>query len=190
MEKKQKYSLCPHHDILNTVLWTAQKIHKAPAESTALSNSEEGPSSKRMRNRMVDYIWYKAYVCHCAGEKRKNKHRLGGLKRVLLIACFLLLSSSTESVLSQDDNALNDIIVSSQMEESGLIYDESRDREGRQKHTIDEFIIEEPATEYVDDNNKSDAQDSSESISKGTTTAHFIKFMNVLLDIMGLNEGL
>lgn len=58
------------------------------------------------------------------------------------------------------------------------------------KHTTGEFIIEEPATEYVDDNNESIAQDSSESISKGTTTAHFIKFMNVLLDILNLNEDL
>jgi hypothetical protein len=58
------------------------------------------------------------------------------------------------------------------------------------KHTVDGFIIEEPATEYVDDNNESSAQDSSESISKGTITAHFIKFMNVLLDIMDLNEDL
>ncbi|KAG1376531.1 hypothetical protein G6F61_007518 [Rhizopus arrhizus] len=58
------------------------------------------------------------------------------------------------------------------------------------KHTVDGFIIEEPATEYVDDNNESSAQDSSESILKGTTTVHFIKFMNVLLDIMDLNEDL
>ncbi|RCH95611.1 hypothetical protein CU097_013202 [Rhizopus azygosporus] len=52
------------------------------------------------------------------------------------------------------------------------------------------ILEEEPATEYVDDNNESSAQDSSESISKGTTTAHFIKFMNVLLDILNLNEYL
>ncbi|KAI9473494.1 MAG: hypothetical protein EXX96DRAFT_488862, partial [Benjaminiella poitrasii] len=51
-------------------------------------------------------------------------------------------------------------------------------------------IIEEPATEYADDNSESSAQDSSELISKGTTTAHFIKFMNVLLDILDLNEDL
>ncbi|ORE05620.1 hypothetical protein BCV72DRAFT_136170 [Rhizopus microsporus var. microsporus] len=43
---------------------------------------------------------------------------------------------------------------------------------------------------YVDDNNESNAQDSSESISKGTTTAHFIKFMNILLCILDLNEDL
>ena len=58
------------------------------------------------------------------------------------------------------------------------------------KHTTGEFIIEEPATEYVNDNNEINAQDSSESISKGTTTAYFIKFMNVLLDILDLNEDL
>ncbi|KAG1473040.1 hypothetical protein G6F56_001176 [Rhizopus delemar] len=58
------------------------------------------------------------------------------------------------------------------------------------EHTTYEFIIEESATEYVDDNNENSAQDSSESISKGTTTAHFIKFMNVLLDILDLDEDL
>lgn len=52
------------------------------------------------------------------------------------------------------------------------------------KYTTDEFIIEEPATEYVEDNKESSAQDSSESISKGTTIIHLIKFINVLLDII------
>ncbi|KAI8883625.1 hypothetical protein K501DRAFT_155799, partial [Backusella circina FSU 941] len=46
------------------------------------------------------------------------------------------------------------------------------------------------AIEYVDDNSESSAQDNSESISKGTITVHFIKFMNVLLDILNLNEDL
>ncbi|KAI9252797.1 hypothetical protein EDC94DRAFT_488034, partial [Helicostylum pulchrum] len=51
-------------------------------------------------------------------------------------------------------------------------------------------IVEEPATEYIDDNKKNSPQDSSESISKDTATAHFIRFMNALLDIMDLNEDL
>lgn len=37
---------------------------------------------------------------------------------------------------------------------------------------------------------RANAQDSSESISKGTITAYFIKFMNVLPDILDLNEDL
>ncbi|KAI7890652.1 uncharacterized protein EV154DRAFT_481915 [Mucor mucedo] len=52
------------------------------------------------------------------------------------------------------------------------------------KYTTDEFFIEEPATEYVDDNNESNEQDSSEPMSKGTTATHLIKFMNVLLCVL------
>ncbi|CEP09722.1 hypothetical protein [Parasitella parasitica] len=58
------------------------------------------------------------------------------------------------------------------------------------KRPVDDFIIEEPPIEYIDlpedvGGGKEIAQPP-----KGTTTAHFIKFMNELLDIMDLDEGL
>lgn len=57
------------------------------------------------------------------------------------------------------------------------------------KRAADEFIIEEPVIEYVDIN-EDNAQDNTTPASKGTTTAHFIKFINVLLDVMDLDENL
>ncbi|KAI9272208.1 hypothetical protein EDC94DRAFT_495562, partial [Helicostylum pulchrum] len=50
-------------------------------------------------------------------------------------------------------------------------------------------IIEEPVVEYVKVEHIDDIE-ANKSHSKGTTTAHFIKFMNELLDIMDMDEGL
>lgn len=54
------------------------------------------------------------------------------------------------------------------------------------KHATDEFIAEESVLEYVDIN-KDNAQDNITPASEGTTSARFIKFINVLFDIM--NDG-
>ncbi|ORE06255.1 hypothetical protein BCV72DRAFT_329275 [Rhizopus microsporus var. microsporus] len=56
------------------------------------------------------------------------------------------------------------------------------------KRTTDEFIIEESVIEYTDANENSD-QDNPIPISRGTTTTHFIKFINFLLDVMDLDEN-
>jgi hypothetical protein len=56
------------------------------------------------------------------------------------------------------------------------------------KRTADEFIAEEPTIEYVDIEENT-PEDSNAPAAKGTTTAHFIKFMNELLDIMDLDES-
>ncbi|KAG0745976.1 hypothetical protein G6F57_000909 [Rhizopus arrhizus] len=56
------------------------------------------------------------------------------------------------------------------------------------KRAAEEFIIEEPVIEHVDAN-EDNAQDHITPASKGTTATHFIKFMNDLLDIMGLDEN-
>jgi hypothetical protein len=50
-------------------------------------------------------------------------------------------------------------------------------------------IIEEPVIEYGEVENIDD-REANKPLSKGTTTAHFIKFMNELLDIMDMDESL
>lgn len=50
------------------------------------------------------------------------------------------------------------------------------------------IVIEEPVVEYVEVGNKQDDGESNKPPPKGTTTAHFIKFMNELLDIMDSDE--
>lgn len=57
------------------------------------------------------------------------------------------------------------------------------------KRAANEFIIEEPVIEYVDIN-EDNAQDNTTLASQGTTTVHFIKFINGLLDVMDLDENL
>ncbi|KAG1396024.1 hypothetical protein G6F60_009883 [Rhizopus arrhizus] len=52
-----------------------------------------------------------------------------------------------------------------------------------------EIIIEEPIVEYVEVESLDD-KEANKTPSKGTTTAHFIKFMNELLDIMDIDESL
>ncbi|CEP13855.1 hypothetical protein [Parasitella parasitica] len=51
------------------------------------------------------------------------------------------------------------------------------------------IVIEEPVVEYVEAGNQQDDRESNKAPSKGTTTAHFIKFMNELLDIMDSDEN-
>lgn len=57
------------------------------------------------------------------------------------------------------------------------------------KRTADEFIMEEPNIEYVDIVDAT-ARTSAAPVAKGTTTGHFIKFMNEVLDIMDQDESL
>jgi transposase len=57
------------------------------------------------------------------------------------------------------------------------------------KQRAGEIIIEEPVVEYVKAEHIDDTE-ANKAPSKGTTTAHFIKFMNELLDIMDMDEGL
>jgi hypothetical protein len=52
-----------------------------------------------------------------------------------------------------------------------------------------DIIIEEPTIEYVDVE-ESTVIENSKPVAKGTTTAHFVKFMNELLDIMDMDESL
>ncbi|KAG1463532.1 hypothetical protein G6F46_003461 [Rhizopus delemar] len=54
---------------------------------------------------------------------------------------------------------------------------------------VGDIIIEVLTLEYVDikENN---AIENNKPVAKGTTTAHFVKFMNELLDIMNMNESL
>lgn len=52
---------------------------------------------------------------------------------------------------------------------------------------VGEIIFEEPDIEYVEFDNLDD-KESNTSPPKGATTAHFIKFMNELLDIMDLGK--
>ncbi len=54
---------------------------------------------------------------------------------------------------------------------------------------VGEIIIEEPVVEYVEVESIDD-KETNKPPPKGTTTAHFIKFMNELLDIIDMNEGL
>jgi hypothetical protein len=59
------------------------------------------------------------------------------------------------------------------------------------KQRAGEIIIEKPVVEYVKVEHIDDTEaNKSPPPSKGTTTAHFIKFMNELLDIMDMDEGL
>ncbi|KAI7887966.1 uncharacterized protein EV154DRAFT_395056, partial [Mucor mucedo] len=50
-------------------------------------------------------------------------------------------------------------------------------------------IIEEPTIEYVDVEERTTIENI-KPIAKGTTTAHFVKLMNELLDIMNMDESL
>ncbi|KAG1148408.1 hypothetical protein G6F37_000414 [Rhizopus arrhizus] len=53
----------------------------------------------------------------------------------------------------------------------------------------DDDIIEEPIIEYVNVE-KSTAIENHKLVAKGTTTAHFVRFINELLDIMDMDESL
>jgi hypothetical protein len=57
------------------------------------------------------------------------------------------------------------------------------------KQRAGEIIIEKPVVEYVEVESIDD-KEANKTPSKGTTTAHFIKFMNELLDIMDIDESL
>ncbi|CEI96154.1 hypothetical protein RMCBS344292_10321 [Rhizopus microsporus] len=52
-----------------------------------------------------------------------------------------------------------------------------------------DIIIEEPTIEYVVVEERTDVENN-KPVAKGTTTAHFVKFMNELLDIMDADESL
>lgn len=56
------------------------------------------------------------------------------------------------------------------------------------KRTANKFIAEKPTIEYVDIEENT-AEDSNAPAAKGTATAHFIKSMNELLDIIDLDES-
>lgn len=57
------------------------------------------------------------------------------------------------------------------------------------ERAVGEIIIEEPTIEYVDIA-EGNADENNKPIARGTTTAHFVKFMNELLDVMDLDESL
>ncbi|CEP19257.1 hypothetical protein [Parasitella parasitica] len=57
------------------------------------------------------------------------------------------------------------------------------------KQRAGEIIIEEPVIEYVEVESVDD-REANKASSKGTTTAHFIKFMYELLDIIDIDESL
>ena len=65
---------------------------------------------------------------------------------------------------------------------------EKEKHQSREERTADKFIAEEPTIEYVDIEENT-PEDSNEPAAKGTATAHFIKFINELLDIMDLDES-
>lgn len=54
---------------------------------------------------------------------------------------------------------------------------------------MSDIIIEEPTIEYVDVEENT-VIENNKPITKGTTTPHFVKFMNELLDIMDMDGGL
>lgn len=58
------------------------------------------------------------------------------------------------------------------------------------KRTAEEFTIEEPTVEYYVDIMDATDEVSAAPVAKGTTTGHFIKFMNEVLDIMDHDESL
>jgi transposase len=60
---------------------------------------------------------------------------------------------------------------------------------GGKEQRAGDIIIEEPTIEYVDVE-ESTAIENNKPVAKGTTTAHFVKFMNELLDIMDMDESL
>lgn len=57
------------------------------------------------------------------------------------------------------------------------------------ERAVGEIIVEEPTIEYVDIA-EGNADENNKPIARGTTTAHFVKFMNELLDVMDLDESL
>jgi hypothetical protein len=59
----------------------------------------------------------------------------------------------------------------------------TRDKDQR----VIKIVIEEPVIEYVEVKS-SDDREANKPPSKGTTTAHFIKFMNEMLDIMDMDD--
>jgi hypothetical protein len=60
---------------------------------------------------------------------------------------------------------------------------------GGKEQRAGDIIMEEPTIEYVHVE-ESTAIENSKPVAKGTTTAHFVKFMNELLDIMDMDDGL
>jgi transposase len=60
---------------------------------------------------------------------------------------------------------------------------------GGQGHRPGDIIISEPTIEYVDVDEATTVENN-KPVAKGTTTAHFIKFMNELLDIMDVDRSL
>ncbi|KAG1136830.1 hypothetical protein G6F37_011710 [Rhizopus arrhizus] len=62
-------------------------------------------------------------------------------------------------------------------------------KKARRRQRAGDIIIEEPTIEYVDVE-KSTAIENNKTLAKGTTTAHFIRFISELLDIMDMDESL
>ncbi|KAG1149536.1 hypothetical protein G6F37_002681 [Rhizopus arrhizus] len=60
---------------------------------------------------------------------------------------------------------------------------------GGKEQRAGSIIIEEPTIEYVDVE-ESTAIENNKSVAKGTTTAHFVRLINELLDIMNMDESL
>ncbi|KAG0740020.1 hypothetical protein G6F33_000267 [Rhizopus arrhizus] len=60
---------------------------------------------------------------------------------------------------------------------------------GGKEQRAGDNIIEEPIIEYVNVE-KSTAIENHKPVAKGTTTAHFVRFINELLDIMDMDESL
>lgn len=60
---------------------------------------------------------------------------------------------------------------------------------GGKKQKAGDVIIEESTIKYVDDE-ESIVTENSTLVAKGTTTAHFVKFMSKLLDILDTDESL
>ena len=60
---------------------------------------------------------------------------------------------------------------------------------GGKEQRADDIIIKEPTIEYAGVE-KSTAIENNKPVAKGTATAHFVRFINELLDIMDIDESL
>jgi hypothetical protein len=60
---------------------------------------------------------------------------------------------------------------------------------GGKEQRADDIIIKEPTIEYAGVE-KSTAIENNKPVAKGTTTAHFVRFINELLDFMDMDESL
>lgn len=70
-----------------------------------------------------------------------------------------------------------------------LVVKKKRKLSKGKERAVGEIIIEEPTIEYANIA-EGNANENNKPIARGTTTAHFVMFMNELLDIIDLDESL